>query len=154
MKNLRGDRRRRAIRRGFTLLELLMVVIALAIIAALAIPRMTGAVDRGKGIEAMQQIAAIRGAAERFRLNNGSFTGMTLGNLDVTDPGTQPNRWFEYTMTVAGGGANYSVLAQLCTAKTSAATCGTDQAGATVTFDTALTPQLSGAGPFAGITGG
>jgi prepilin-type N-terminal cleavage/methylation domain-containing protein len=53
------------ISRGFTLIEILVVVVILAVLAAFTLPRMTGQVDKAKAGEALQIVGAIRRAAER-----------------------------------------------------------------------------------------
>ena len=70
--------------RGFTLLELLMVVIIIGILAAIALPQYTRTTERARVGEALQMLAALRGAEQRWSAQNGgAFTG-TVANLDVT----------------------------------------------------------------------
>lgn len=50
-------------RKGFTLIEVLIVVVIIAALAAMVIPRFVGQVDRARAAEAFQAIGAIRKAA-------------------------------------------------------------------------------------------
>lgn len=56
--------------RGFTLLELLMVVIIIAILASIALPQYFRVVERSRTAQALQLLASIRGSELRFRANS------------------------------------------------------------------------------------
>ena len=60
-------------RKGFTLVEVLIVVVIIAILASLIVPRMLMQTDKAKAAEALQMVGAIRRAAERYYDFNGSF---------------------------------------------------------------------------------
>lgn len=59
--------------KGFTLIEVLIVVVILAILAAMLIPRLVGQVDRAAAAEAFQMIGAIRKASEQTRALAGDY---------------------------------------------------------------------------------
>ena len=64
-------RRRNA--KGFTLIELLIVVAIIGIIAAIAIPNLLNAIDRGKQKRTMADIRSIGTAIEAYSVDNNSY---------------------------------------------------------------------------------
>ena len=72
---------------GFTLIELLVVVAVLGILAALAIPRLTGVTDKARLAEAEQAIGSLKTGAEMFFVENNSYIG--LESTDLKDSNSQ-----------------------------------------------------------------
>lgn len=58
-------------RQGFTLVELLIVVIILGILAAIAIPKFASSTDDAKGAAAEADLRHLRNAVERYALEHG-----------------------------------------------------------------------------------
>lgn len=74
--------------RGFTLLELLMVVIIIGILASIAIPQYFRAAERARAAEALQINATIRGGELRYKAQDpGDNLTFDLNLLDVSVPG-------------------------------------------------------------------
>ena len=65
----------RHIRRGFTLIELMIVVAIVAILAAVALPAYQDYVLRGKLAEAYGELAAMRTKLESYFLDNRTYVG-------------------------------------------------------------------------------
>ncbi len=68
--------RNREIRRrdaGFTLIEILLVVVIIGILAAVAVPRLTGKVESAQRNAAKQGIAVIEGAIDVYEVDNGKL---------------------------------------------------------------------------------
>src|SRR2546428_6919982 len=72
-------------RSGFTLIELLIVVAIIGIIAAIAIPNLLNAIDRGKQKRTMADIRSVGTAVEEYALDNNFYPiQATQGNLNPT----------------------------------------------------------------------
>lgn len=113
---------------GFTLLELMIVVIILAILAAVAIPRYMVAQDRARATEAIQQIGVISDELRAYKQLNPTtnVTGLDFLGYNST------------TFIPAGGTFNYTCTnTSIIATKTSAVggqavgqtlSCGVDNA--------------------------
>lgn len=68
--------------RGFTLLELLFVVIIIGILVTIFVPRYSAFTDRAKGATALSTLAILRGSELRFNATNNTYAS-DLSTLDV-----------------------------------------------------------------------
>jgi len=95
-------------RKGFTLIEVLIVVIILGILATIAIPQFSQMVKRARLAEAWTNLAAIRTAQSVYHLENSAYaaTVAALTDLVIQNNGTN----FTYAI-VAGAGATYNATA-------------------------------------------
>ncbi|MFH1452440.1 MAG: type II secretion system major pseudopilin GspG [Armatimonadota bacterium] len=85
--------------RGFTFLEVMVVVAILAILATLIIPRLTGRVDEAKITKAVLQMRSIMQALELYKLDNGFYPTTEQGlQALVIKPTTEPipEKWKKY----------------------------------------------------------
>ena len=117
--------------KGFTLIELLIVVAIIGIIAAIAIPNLLNAIDRGKQKRTMADMRSIGTGVEAYAVDNNVYpTAANVGALK----GTVEPIYMKSMPTVDGWSKDYQV--------TSAATeytiysFGKDGAGNTCTAGT------------------
>jgi len=81
MKNVLRNRGRK----GFTLVELAVVIIIIGVLASFAVPRFLDSVERSKAGEAFNYLAAIRSAQERFQIRQGTYCD-DITKLDIQMP--------------------------------------------------------------------
>jgi general secretion pathway protein G len=85
--------------RGFTLIEIMVVMIIIGILAALIVPRVMGRPDEARRIAARQDIASIVQALKLYRLDNGRYPATEQGlTALVTRPEGDPplTNWKAY----------------------------------------------------------
>jgi len=83
-------------RRGFTIIEVLVVVLILGILASLLVPRIMDAPDKAKVVEAKTNINVIVGALKMYRLDNGAYPSADQGLMALVkkpETGDIPRNW-------------------------------------------------------------
>ena len=81
---------------GFTLIEIMVVIVILAILAAVVAPRVIGRVDESRVTECKVQIANLETALKMYKLDNGQYpsTGQGLNALvERPTSGSLPGKW-------------------------------------------------------------
>ncbi len=89
-----GQRVRR--QRGFTLIEIMVVIAILGILAALIVPKIMSRPDEARRVAARQDIGTIMQAMKLYRLDNGRYPTQEQGlRALVEKPSTEPvpNNW-------------------------------------------------------------
>jgi len=84
--------------RGFTLIEILVVVMILGLLISLAAPRLIGRTDDAKIVKARADIAAIEQALGLYKLDSGEFPTSEQGLEALVDEPTRgdaPRNWRE-----------------------------------------------------------
>ena len=85
-------------RPGFTLVEILVVVVILGILAGLVVPRIMDQPEKARQTQAKMQIESLETALKLFKLENGFYPSTEQGlEALVRKPttGRIPNRWRE-----------------------------------------------------------
>ena len=76
---------------GFTLIELMVVIVILGILAGLIVPRIMGRPDEAKQLKAKMQIETMETALKLYRLDNGSYPSTDQGlEALISKPDTPP----------------------------------------------------------------
>jgi general secretion pathway protein G len=83
---------KKTIRRGFTLIELMVVILILAILAALIVPRVIGRTGQAKVAKAQADVTTLIDAVQAFRLDNDRYPTTEEGLEALrTAPADAPN---------------------------------------------------------------
>lgn len=104
-------------RRGFTLVELMIVVAILGILSAIAVPMYKGYITGAKKTEAKTNLETLRLLEEQYYADNARYTG-AVAHSTLMNTATSPfrsafkpggNLYFEYAIT--GNNTTYTVTA-------------------------------------------
>lgn len=87
------NRSRRASRRGFTLIEMLVVILILAILAALIIPRLIGRTSDAKVAKSKSDIATVSSLLQQYRLDNDRYPTTEEGLNALRVRPTSAHNW-------------------------------------------------------------
>ena len=131
---------------GFTLIELLIVVAIIGIIAAIAIPNLLNAIDRGKQKRSMADMRSLGTAVESYSVDVNFYpisTSMaSITSIGAVNMGLEPiyiklaptkDGWgglYYYGSDAAGSGSDYTIMTYSKDKSVSSAS-----AGATSDFD-------------------
>jgi type IV pilus assembly protein PilE len=95
--------------RGFTLIELMITVVIVAILAAVAVPSYTSYLTRAKIAEATTNLSDLRVKMEQFYQDNRKYNGATAGTCGLwpLPAATVANyKYFTFTCTSSNPGAS------------------------------------------------
>ena len=91
--------RRPQLRRGFTLIEVMIVIVILGVLAALVVPRVMSRPDEARVVAARQDIASLMQALKLYKLDNRRYPSTEQGlNALVLRPTVAPlpDNWKPY----------------------------------------------------------
>ena len=95
--------------RGFTLIELMIVVVVVSILAAIAYPSYTRYVENTRQAEAQGAMMELAGALERYRAKNFSYNG-AAGQLGDLSPSLAGSKYYTVAIAVQGGNDQQYVI--------------------------------------------
>ncbi len=82
--------------RGFTLIELMVVIVILGILAGLIVPKIMGRPEEAKQLKAKMQMESIETALKLYKLDNGMYPTTEQGLqalVEMPQSGTIPTKW-------------------------------------------------------------
>src|SRR5882724_5625255 len=80
-------------RAGFTLVEMLLVLVILATLAAIVYPKLAGRSEQAKFTAAATQIAAFKTALDAFEVDNGYYPKGKSGLMDLVQRPSNAQNW-------------------------------------------------------------
>jgi len=83
---------------GFTLIELMVVIVILGILAGLIVPRLMGRPEEAKQLKAKMQIESLETALKLYKLDNGMYPDTEQGLqalVEKPETGNVPQKWRE-----------------------------------------------------------
>ena len=113
---------RRRVQRGFTLIELMIVVAIAGILAAVAYPSFMDQVRKGRRSDAIDVVSRVQQAQERWRANNPEYAA--LASLDIV--AASPGGYYTIASTATAGATtnSYTVTATAVAGKSQASDSG------------------------------
>jgi len=85
--------------RGFSLIEIMVVVVILGILASIVVPKIINRPDEARAVKAKQDVLAIQNALDLYKLDNGVYPTTDQGLLALVEKPSSnpaPRDWKQY----------------------------------------------------------
>jgi type IV pilus assembly protein PilE len=115
---------------GFTLAELLITLAVVAILMAIAVPSYQAQIRKSRRADAMNALATVQMAQEKYRASNPAYT--TLATLGLANPYRSPDGYYDVSVT-ATSATNFTATAAAVSGKSQASDTGCASIVLTVT---------------------
>jgi len=99
---------------GFTLLEIIIVIIIVGVLASLALPRFFSTIEYSRSTEALNALGVVRKSILRCSLIDNDATGCgdtSYAELDIDDPSASVGSHYSGYAIVINGAASYTITA-------------------------------------------
>ena len=84
---------------GFSLIEIMVVVVILGILASIVVPKIMGRPDEARRVKAKQDVLAIQNALDLYKLDNGNYPTTDQGLqalVEKPNSGPSTSNWKQY----------------------------------------------------------
>lgn len=116
---------------GFTLIELMIVVVIVGVLAAIALPAYQGYSERARRADAKTSMVEVQLAQEKYRANNATYTtDMTDLGYDNATNNDSKEGYYTIDLPIAASASAYTI-----TAAPKGAQAGDDCGTFTITVD-------------------
>ena len=117
-----ANRKKNLLQQGFTLVELMIVIVIVGILSAVALPNFLSQSSKAKVTEPLGKASAALKQAQSIWVEKGTFTGVTCPDVGITGTGGLENEWTytctgtgdTFTVGAVGSGANKNLSLSAC----------------------------------------
>ena len=96
---------------GFTMTEILVVMVIVAILAVLSLPMLVKTIEKAKIGEAISNLNLIRTGQKIYFLERNTFSP-DVSNLNIENPNEPTSRYFDYSIPIPPSESDFTARAQ------------------------------------------
>ncbi len=96
--------------KGFTLIEMMIVVVVIAILSSLAVPAYQRYVQQSRRAQAINAIQHVASLEEQYYFSHGTYTDNAANELGVISPTSEGD--YDVSVVVAANPASFTITAQ------------------------------------------